>query len=681
MTKLNRRHVLAAGLGGGVLSFAGLRARAADAAGDPPPLADYAKSPVIAHISISPDAQKIAVITQDGDDQYLKTFSRNSPDVHTIGFGKPKIRGISWADNDHVMVVTSLTVALELYGGFIQEFPQARIFDPVTGKFKLLWDKLPDISNAVAFGQLRRIKTADGYKIISSTLATIDTNMTNLGAEDPRSICLDAFSSDPNKVSSQPDTLKSIANSSLPCFPAEVSDIVLSPDGHVLAAAMQGELSHGVSKSWAVLWNQAGPGERVFMKEVYRTNYTTQPPELLGLSADGASVLMTVMDDDGWSFYVIDSHGKLSPTLSAGNPNTERGALFHPVTWRHAGFANYGEVLTYSYSDPLMDQIAKALPQVIGEEYRTEIVDFAEDPRQLIVRVEGADDPGSYWFLDLGAGVTTSLGSIYPQLPQAWVTQKTAIQYKAGDGLDIPAYLTLPPGRPAKDLPLIVLPHGGPEARDHIDFDWQVQALASRGYAVLQPNYRGSSGYGIAFTQAGYGEFGRKMQTDLSDGVRFLVAQGTVDPKRVAICGASYGGYAALAGATLDPGVYNCAISIAGVSDLKLKMQMLKDKSVNKYGSSMLYWQNYFGDKTDLDAISPIAHVDRVTIPILLIHGKDDTVVEYEHSVRMEKALKAAGKSVDLISYAGQDHWETIQSSRIDMITRIVDFLKLHNPA
>ena len=679
----NRRHVLGAATAlGGLVFGAASAVRATDAAGAPPPLADYAKSPVIAHIAISPDAQKIAVITQDGDDQYLKTFSRNAPDVHTIGFGKPKIRGIFWADNDHVLVETSTTVALELYGGFTQEFPQARIFDPATGKFKLLWDKLPDLSNAVFYGDLHRIKTPAGYAIVSSTLATIGSNMPHLGSDDPRSICLDTFSPDPAQVSSQADTLKRVANNSLACFPTEVSDIVLTPDGSVLAAAMQAEADHGVTKGWAVVWNQASAGEKVFMKEVFHTTYSTYSPQLLGLSSDGAGVLLSLPDKDGaWTFHVLDRRGALGPALPAGNPDSEQEALFHPVTWRHAGFANYAETLSYSYSDPLMAQIAKAVPQVIGEDYRTTIIDFAEDPRQLIVYVEGADDAGSYWFLDLAAGVTTSLGGVYPQLPQAWLTQKTAIRYKAADGLEIPAYLTLPPGRPAKDLPLVVLPHGGPEARDHDDFDWQVQALASRGYAVLQPNYRGSSGYGVAFTRAGYGEYGRKMQTDLSDGVRHLVAQGLVDAKRVAICGASYGGYAALAGATLDPGVYVCAISIAGVSDIKLKMQRLKDRSENQYGSSLLYWQTYFGSAGNLDDISPIAHVDRVTIPILLIHGKDDTVVEFEHSERMEKALKSAGKSVQLISYVGQDHWETIQSSRIDMITHIVDFLNLYNPA
>ena len=140
--------------------------------------------------------------------------------------------------------------------------------------------------------------------------------------------------------------------------------------------------------------------------------------------------------------------------------------------------------------------------------------------------------------------------------------------YKARDGLDIPAYLTLPPGKAPKNLPVVVMPHGGPDYRDYIGFDWMAQFFANRGYAVLQPNFRGSSGYGHKFTEAGLHQWGLKMQDDISDGVKKLIADGIANPKRVCIVGASYGGYAALAGATFTPDLYACAVSFAGISDL-----------------------------------------------------------------------------------------------------------------
>jgi len=198
---------------------------------------------------------------------------------------------------------------------------------------------------------------------------------------------------------------------------------------------------------------------------------------------------------------------------------------------------------------------------------------------------------------------------------------------------------------------------------------------------VLQPNYRGSEGYGDAFITAGVGEWGKKMQTDLSDGVRYLAQKGMVDPKRVAIFGASYGGYAAMAGATLDPGVYRCSVAIAGISDLKSFVSFKEDNSGRVDSSTVRYWKTEFGDPKTWDDASPAKQAAKAYCPIMLIHGTDDTVVPIDQSRRMEKALKAAGKVVEFITYKGQDHWETIPSARITMMQAGLDFIMKHNPA
>ncbi len=245
----------------------------------------------------------------------------------------------------------------------------------------------------------------------------------------------------------------------------------------------------------------------------------------------------------------------------------------------------------------------------------------------------------------------------------------------------IPAFLTLPPGAAEKDLPLIVLPHGGPAAADTLDFDWWAQALAAQGYAVLQPNFRGST-LSSKFLEAGFGEWGRKMQTDLSDGVRYLAHQGTVDPKRVCVVGASYGGYAALAGVSVETGVYRCAVSVAGISDLR---RFRKWTIANEIGMNQRYWDRFIGtaDQSDpaLLAISPIEHVDAVMAPVLLIHGRDDTVVPFEQSDVMLNALKRAGKSVSLVTMKHEDHWLSHSETRLQMLQATVDFLKANNPA
>src|SRR6185437_2351634 len=281
----------------------------------------------------------------------------------------------------------------------------------------------------------------------------------------------------------------------------------------------------------------------------------------------------------------------LGPPLDA-KPG-DRSPLFHPVTGCLAGFRTHDDWFTYDYFDPLMKKLAEAVPQVLPEGYRFSIYETAEDPRKMVVFGESASDAGSFFFVDFSNGDTSLLANNYPDLPAQWITQKQAIDYKTADGLNIHAYLTLPPGKAPKDLPLIVLPHGGPAARDNLGFDPEPQAFASRGYAVLQPNFRGSTGYGVKFEDAGNGEWGRKMQTDLSDGIAHLAKLGIVDPRRVAIYGASYGGYAALAGAILDPpGTYRCAVDVAGVADLRTFLAFCQEQSATTYQSeSVIYWK------------------------------------------------------------------------------------------
>jgi dipeptidyl aminopeptidase/acylaminoacyl peptidase len=242
----------------------------------------------------------------------------------------------------------------------------------------------------------------------------------------------------------------------------------------------------------------------------------------------------------------------------------------------------------------------------------------------------------------------------------------------------------VPRGVPEKNLPLIVMPHGGPAAADTLDFDWWAQALAAQGYAVLQPNYRGSD-LNYRYVAAGFGEWGRKMQTDLSDGVHYLAEQGIIDPKRVCIVGASYGGYAALAGVALDAGVYRCAISVAGISDLKRFLKWTDNKFGNGDNHTQRYWDRFMGasgrNDPALKAISPIEHVSSVIAPVLLIHGRDDTVVPYEQSDVMADALKHAGKSVELVTLKHEDHWLSRSATRRQMLEASVAFLKKNNPA
>jgi dipeptidyl aminopeptidase/acylaminoacyl peptidase len=358
-------------------------------------------------------------------------------------------------------------------------------------------------------------------------------------------------------------------------------------------------------------------------------------------------------------------------------------AIEDPVTHRIIGGENVGAAVNYRFFDPadqaVWSGIAKAYP---GEVVR--LVSWSDDRQRIVVRVDGPSDGVSFGLIDLKTGAVRKIGDAYKGLAAEDISPVKTITYSAADGLAIPAYLTLPRGRAPKDLPLIVLPHGGPAVRDDPGFDWWSQALAARGYVVLQPQFRGSAGLGWDHLAAGFGQWGRKMQTDLSDGVRFLVKEGIVDPRRVCIVGASYGGYAALAGAAFDPGVYRCAASIAGPADLRRMLAWTKEREGRGDSNVLRYWDRFMGASNPsdpvLEAISPAAHADKIDIPILLIHGKDDTVVDYQQSRLMATALKAAGKSVEFVTLDGEDHWLSREATRIRMLQSLVAFLEANNP-
>jgi dipeptidyl aminopeptidase/acylaminoacyl peptidase len=309
---------------------------------------------------------------------------------------------------------------------------------------------------------------------------------------------------------------------------------------------------------------------------------------------------------------------------------------------------------------------------------------WSDDRSRIIVHVTGRSDGDAYELVDLPSDTVVPVGPVSSAITSEDMSRVTQLTYASADGLQIDAYLTLPSGRDAHNLALIVMPHGGPAARDEPGFDWWAQALAARGYAVLQPQFRGSTGYGWDFMAAGFGQWGRKMQTDLSDGVRALIASGIADPKRVCIVGASYGGYAAVAGATLDPGVYRCAVAVGAVTDPASFIEWRNSRERRSESQQERYWSRYMGatgpEDPGLDAISPVKQASRANIPILLIHGKDDTVVPLSQSEDMAKALKKAGKSYDMVILDGEDHWLSRSKTRVEMLKVSTDFLLAQNP-
>lgn len=325
--------------------------------------------------------------------------------------------------------------------------------------------------------------------------------------------------------------------------------------------------------------------------------------------------------------------------------------------------------------DPAIAAYQKTLEEASPQSV-VSIESFSADQTKMLVRFSTPDNPGLLFFYDASTEELLRLAAMNETIGGKRLSRAKLVQYKARDGLEIEGVLTMPRGRADKNLPLIVMPHGGPWAHDELSYDYWAQFLAERGYAVLQPNFRGSTGYGAEFEKAGQGQMGFAMQDDVTDGVRWAISAGVADPKRVCIVGASYGGYAAMWGIVKDPEVYRCAISINGVANLR--------REVNDFGGAMrerLYRQQWQKMTPDFAAVSPINAIARITTPLLLIHGKKDVTVDHGQSARMYSAMSKAGKAVEFVSVPLADHYLTRAADRVTLLTSIENFLAKHNPA
>lgn len=310
---------------------------------------------------------------------------------------------------------------------------------------------------------------------------------------------------------------------------------------------------------------------------------------------------------------------------------------------------------------------------------RIGIYGYTPDSKLVLAYASSRNHPGAYYLVDFNTGRAEIVGQEYPQLAKAQLGKVSNIFYTARDGYQVPAYLTMPPGTSGKNLPLVVLPHGGPRARDDgTDFDWWTQFLASRGYAVLQPQFRGSTGFGMAHELAGYGQWGQLMQHDVTDGVKKLIADGTADAGRVCIAGWSYGGYSALAGAAFTPDLYNCAIAGAGVSDLVEMLNWVENRG-GFFDPAVRFWRKHIGKASDpaVAQYSPARSADKVRARVMLLHGVDDTVVPYAQSEFMETALRRERKPLEVVKLKSQDHWLSAWSTaaRVEVLANMERFL------
>ncbi len=618
----------------------------------PPPEA-YARNPEMRFPRISPDGTKLAWI-DNRDGQQTAIIGRFGDGAFAIekriGLNQLKTRGLRWAGETHVLITTSDTREFKdthLFNfrsaGRTFEFFRTHAINIDTAGVTLLLDSDKDRTLWVNIN-LATISSPHykkpGHVLMPAYVGNTSQTGSRLADTDVRrqllEVNLDTGRRTNNVERGDPTTSYYIADSEGPVAQVRYDDA----SDHFMVLKRTG-------KTWSAVVDM----------------YTDLPEiDVVGYAGSADRPVLMIKQGGQYKLVTAESDGVFHDFYVAPDGLDVNGAQIDPYTSEVIGATYTDDTSRLVYFDDelqgIYSQIHEALPGSV-----ITLASWDRARNRFVINVEPSDSPPVHFLLDRSAGQLSKLGAEYPELTPEWVGATRYLTYDARDGMSIPAYLTLPPTGAATNLPLVVLPHGGPESQTTGDFNWLSQFVASRGYAVLQPNFRGSSGYGEAFAHAGYGQWGKAMQNDLSDGVQHLVDQGIADPARVCIFGWSYGGYAALAGATLTPDLYRCAIAGAPVSDLPA-MIAHEEQRYGKDGATVAYWTRNILDggrltSGDVANVSPARLADNVQAPILILHGTNDTVVPYAQTELMENALKRAGKPHKVVTLDFADHWLT----------------------
>jgi dipeptidyl aminopeptidase/acylaminoacyl peptidase len=638
------RHCGASLIVGALLAFCGT---CVANAGNAVPLTVYGGLPSVEDVALSPDGSKVAYVRTEADQRIVVVATvADRKMIRWVKVGSEKLRDLTWADDDNLMLTTSIT---DSRYGFRDERSMLRVYSISANEVRTLPGKLLEMDTGdhvlnLIFGRVM-VRHIDGHTVLfmkgvhlSNGVALfrcdLDTHKTTI------------FRSDDDNDASW----------------------LVDAQGQLAAE----EDYDRETQRWSIRIYHGG-----YSHEAVAGHAGLDVPEILGFGPTADTLLVESVENGDRSWKLLSMNDGKFAALS--DDKVFDYSMHDPVTDLMVGGESLVDTPEFVFFDPAMEGRWKAVLNAFdGDSVR--YVSASSDHSKVLVRIEGPKHGYRYELIDLAKAAAVPIGKVYAGIDNPLEVRR--VTYAAADGLKIPAYLTLPRDRTPKNLPLIVLPHGGPEARDTAEFDWWSQALAEQGYAVLQPNYRGST-VTESFLEAGYGQWGRKMQTDLSDGVRYLAKEGIADPARVCIVGGSYGGYAALAGVTIDPGVYRCAVSVAGISDLARMLNWEGRGGADNRGASR-YWGRYWGVSgaldPALDAISPIKHLDAVKVPVLFIHGRDDTVVPYEQSQIMFDALKKNQKDVEFVTLNQEDHWLSRGETRLQMLEATNAFLRAHNP-
>ena len=632
------------------------------------PIEDFAREPATSRARLSPDGKLLA---------YLHNFGVR-PTLHILDIDKAKpirldlgeavlandatksVGSYNWVGNDRLVITT------------------------------VVWDNVfyGVLATQADGGHAVPISGAEDNKIkVNSTLLFLQEVIHSFYDKDYNILMLDRHVGAPGSAN-RPDIMKvntmdghvvtEVKN------PGEVRAWGLDFDG----VARVGILSHG---------EQAGAIYRETEQAPWRTimplHDSLGQMRPLGFDAEGDKVFVTALTKDKrWSIFRLDpKDGSLGEPLledpeydivpEGFRPVFDGVPLVNPIFSSRkkslVGVRYFTESARMKWLDrefaTLQASVDRALPNTVNI-----LVNTSEDENRLLWLAYSDQSPGEYFLMDKAQHslklLATRMGWIKP--PQ--MAQMFGVKYTARDGLVVHGYLTVPAGHEMKNLPLVVMPHGGPWVRDVWSFDPLVQLLANRGYAVLQMNYRGSPGYGEELFRSARRQIGRKIQDDIEDATRWAIAAGVADPKQIAIMGASYGGYSTLFGLGHNPELYRCGISLAGVTDWPAIFD--DHRGDPDYKDANRHWRREIGDPDKdsdfLSGISPVNFADKITAPILIIQGKTDHTVPQDQAKRMIDALTKAGRKPESLFMANMGHTYGNEKQRTEIYKAVVAFLE-----
>jgi len=426
------------------------------------------------------------------------------------------------------------------------------------------------------------------------------------------------------------------------------------------------------TKIFYKLYDKNGDKQRdLWSYEIFEKNVV----HVLGFDLDPTLLYIRALHQGRYAIFkvdITDESLKRELVYADEKYDVDGSLIYSPKTGEVVGLSHSSENDNKVYWNKEYLALKRGLNKAIPDSTNT-IISMSKDLNKYVLFSRSKKAAGDYYLGNRKSQDLSYLASLYPDVTDKNYATKKKVHYIARDGLEIEGYLTKPMNVEAKNLPAIILPHGGPMARDYGGFDYWAELFANRGYVVFQPNFRGSSGYGYDFEMAAIEGWGQAMQDDLQDATKWLVKQDIIDPKRVCIAGASYGGYAALMAAVKHPKEFKCAASFAGVSDIELII-----RNARRFTNNEIVKKQFGTDEDKLESVSPVNFAEDIIIPILLVHGTDDRVVPVRHSRDMADELEDYDKDVRYVEIEDANHHLSVQKHRIQTLEEMVSFFDKH---